>query len=360
MGTPHEAHPDVPADGAHAEAPIPAARCRADRGPLRRATGHAVTALAVLVVALLAVLSALRWIDTPTPTWLPTLQALVPAALPPALVVLLVAARTRRRVIAVAAGAVAAVHLVLGAPWWIPGEHVADEEGGDPLVVVASNVQFGFSFPDIQLLVDEVRTRDADVLLLIEAAPGTEEVARAAGIGRHLPHAMGVPRPDAGGAFIFSRYPLTTDGVPELPVTRYALPTAVVRAPQGDVMVMAVHTVAPLAADAVVWHRELTSLASWAAVAPTSRPLVLAGDFNASSDHPAFRRFAAAGLYDAQREVGRGRRRTWPERAGPLVPPFVDLDHILLRGMDVGGFDRFPVPGTDHYAVSAELVPGDG
>ena len=347
-------------DGAQPQASTSTAPRPADRGPRRRATGHALSALGGVAVALLAVLTALRWIDTPTPSWLPIVQALVPAALPLALVMLLVAARTHRRGVAVAAGTVAVVHLLLAAPWWIPGEHAVRGQGREPLVVVTSNVQFGFTFPDIQLLVDEVVARDADVLLLIEAAPGTEDVARDAGIGRHLPHAVGVERPDAGGAYILSRYPLTTAGVPEPPDTRYALPTAVVQAPQGEVTVMAVHTVAPLAADAVVWHRELTSLASWAAVAPTAGPLVLAGDFNASSDHPAFRRFAAAGLYDAQREVGRGRRRTWPERAGPFVPPFVDLDHILLRGLAVTGFDRFAVPGTDHYAVSAGLVPAGG
>jgi len=347
----------VRTDGAQPQASTSTAPRPSDHGPLRRVAGHAPPTLAGVAVALLAVLTAVRWIDTPTPSWLPTAQALVPAALPFAVVLLLLAARTRHRGVAVAAGIVAVIHLLLAAPWWIPGEHAADDQGGEPLVVVASNVQFGFSFPDIQLLVDEVGARDADVLLLIEAAPGTEDVARDAGIGRHLPYALGVERPDAGGAYIFSRYPLTTAGVPEPPETRYALPTAVVQAPQGEVTVMAVHAVAPLAADAVVWHRELTSLAAWAAVAPTAGPLVLAGDFNASSDHPAFRRFAAAGLYDAQREVGRGRRRTWPERAGPFVPPFVDLDHILLRGLAVTGFDRFPVTGTDHYAVSAGLVP---
>lgn len=90
------------------------------------------------------------------------------------------------------------------------------------------------------------------------------------------------------------------------------VPTAVVRAPQGDVLVMAA------------------------------------------------RRLLAAGVRDAQRELGRGRRRTWPDRALPFVPPFVDLDHVLIRGLDVAAFDTFAVPGTDHYAVSAALVPGDG
>lgn len=343
-------------DGAQPAAPTDTAPRRVVPGLLRNAAGPAPTAAGAVVVALLAALTSLRWIDTPSPTWTPILQAVVPFALYPAVIVLILAAHTRRRGVAVAAGAVAAVHLALAAPWWLPGGHAAGDAGDDPLVVLASNVQYGFSFPDIQLLVDEVRDRNVDVLVLIEAAPGTEEVARAAGIDRYLPHATGVPRTDAGGAFIFSLYPLTTDGVPQPPDTRYALPMAVVRAPQGEVLVMAAHMVAPLASDAVVWHRELTSLASWAAAAPSDRPLVLAGDFNASSDHPAFRKVMAAGLHDAQREVGRGRRRTWPEQGGAL-PPLVDIDHLLVRDVDVADFDRFPMPGTDHHAVTATLVP---
>lgn len=359
MGRPQHAGRDVLTDGARPAAPTHTAPPRAVPGPLRDAGARARTAVAAVVVALLAALTSLRWIDAPTPTWIPILQAVVPFALPPAVIVLILAARTRRRGVAVAAGAVVAVHVALAAPWWIPGEHAADAAGEDPLVVLASNVQYGFSFPDIQLLVDEVRVREVDVLVLIEAAPGTEEVARAAGMARHLPHAIGVPRTDAGGAFIFSRYPLTTRGVPRPPEARYALPMAVVRAPQGEVLVMAAHVVSPLAADALVWHRELTSLASWAATAPTNRPLVLAGDFNSTSDHPAFRRLMAADLHDAQREVGRGRRRTWPEQSGALQP-LADLDHVLLRDIDVAAFDRFPVPGTDHHAVSATLVPRRG
>lgn len=37
-----------------------------------------------------------------------------------------------------------------------------------------------------------------------------------------------------------------------------------------------------------------------------------------------------------------------------------DLDHVLLRDIDVAAFDRFPMPGTDHHAVTATLVPRRG
>lgn len=184
-------------------------RCSTARGPvapthhaprraftrlLRSTAGPVWSTIAAVGVPLLAALTALRWVDSPTPAWIPGLQAVVPVALPVAVVVLLLTAWRGPRTVAVAAGAVTAVHVVLAAPWWIPGGQTA-RTGDDPLVVLSSNVQFGFSFPDIQALVEEVRDRDADVLVLIEAAPGTEGVARDAGIDRDLPHAWACRAP---------------------------------------------------------------------------------------------------------------------------------------------------------------------
>lgn len=134
-------------DGAQPAAPTDTAPRRVVPGLLRNAAGPAPTAAGAVVVALLAALTSLRWIDTPSPTWTPILQAVVPFALYPAVIVLILAAHTRRRGVAVAAGAVAAVHLALAAPWWLPGGHAAGDAGDDPLVVLASNVQYGFSFP---------------------------------------------------------------------------------------------------------------------------------------------------------------------------------------------------------------------
>ncbi len=82
-------------------------------------------------------------------------------------------------------------------------------------------------------------------------------------------------------------------------------------------------------------------------------PLVLAGDFNASQAHPAFR-LMADGLVDAHRAAGLGWVRTWPQ--GRRVPPFVQLDHVLERGFDVLHAGVVGVVGTDHAAVWARLA----
>lgn len=98
------------------------------------------------------------------------------------------------------------------------------------------------------------------------------------------------------------------------------------------------------------WHADLSGLRAWRATQPDSTPVVLAGDFNSSSAMPAFRRLAT-GLVDAQRATGSGWVRTWPH--GKPYPPFVALDHVLLRGFEVVASGTVTVPDTDHRAIWA-------
>ena len=103
----------------------------------------------------------------------------------------------------------------------------------------------------------------------------------------------------------------------------------------------------------VRWHEELGDLAAWAsAEADGDLPVVLAGDLNSSQDNPAFRRLAAE-LTDAHSALGRGWVRTWPQ--GGAVPPFVQLDHVLVDGLPVVDVGTIRLPRTDHAAVWARL-----
>jgi len=79
--------------------------------------------------------------------------------------------------------------------------------------------------------------------------------------------------------------------------------------------------------------------------------VVLAGDFNASADHPGYRQ-VAEGLVDAHRATGAGWVRTWPV-GHRLAPPFVQLDHVLARGLTVTCAGSAPVEGSDHTSVWA-------
>jgi endonuclease/exonuclease/phosphatase family metal-dependent hydrolase len=84
---------------------------------------------------------------------------------------------------------------------------------------------------------------------------------------------------------------------------------------------------------------------------------VLAGDFNATLDHAAFRRVLRLGYADAAQQTGNALDPTWglPGRRA-LFP----LDHVLVSGgCAVRAFSVRAIPRSDHRAVYAEIqLPG--
>lgn len=106
---------------------------------------------------------------------------------------------------------------------------------------------------------------------------------------------------------------------------------------------------APLAGETGEWRGGLRHLAQWRGEQPADEPLVLVGDFNASFGHPGFRS-VASGLVDAQRANGGGWVRTWPF-VGSRLPPYVQLDHVLSRGLVLMDAGQEAIHGTDHAIV---------
>lgn len=345
--------PDTAPDVSRRAPPAPPSRAR-PVGALRRTARALVTLVVAGAVLALAALTATRWLDAAVPPVLPAVQAVVPLLAVPVTLVLVVALIARRRWTAAAAAALAAVHLALAAPWWLPAPTAPPSVPGDRLTVVAGNVQQEFGDPGD--LARAALARDADVLAVVEAVPATLAGLEAAGVREELPYLAGRTGQESEGVLLLSRHPISTAAVPPTPDIRYALPAAVVAAPAGDVLVAAIHPVSPVPEDAAEWHREVTALTAWAETVPTDIPLVLAGDFNATADHPVFRRFGGAGLIDVHRQLGGGRPRTWPANQ-PDVPPLFDLDHVLARGFVTVDGGTVTVDGSDHRAVWAELVP---
>ena len=86
-------------------------------------------------------------------------------------------------------------------------------------------------------------------------------------------------------------------------------------------------------------------------------PQLVAGDFNASRDHRAFRDILRAGFVDCA-DAARQRHRpgfTWP--ADRRYPPLIRLDHVLSSqpGCIVHQARTMRIPGTDHRGVLAVL-----
>jgi endonuclease/exonuclease/phosphatase (EEP) superfamily protein YafD len=125
-----------------------------------------------------------------------------------------------------------------------------------------------------------------------------------------------------------------------------------------DTQIVGVHLYAPVNAECRdLWDAELVALRTWAEEQTTE--VILAGDFNASLNHPGMRELAAT-LPDAARSLGRGMLRTWPARGfrhgrGRCIPIF-GLDHVLIsRGLAPASLETRLFPGADHLGLLAGI-----
>ena len=228
------------------------------------------------------------------------------------------------------------------------------EAVGPTLRVLTINLLVGRADPEA--VVARVRQADLDVLFVQELTIDAQTRLKQAGLEDLLPHAQ-VEHKDGGprGSGIYSRFPLR-DGTP-LPPTFAAQPTAVLELPDGqEVELICVHPRAPALqrGGSVAWRSELGLLP-----APGKLPRLVAGDFNATPDHAAFRDILRRGYADAAIQTGTALTRTWGR---PGREPWLTLDHVLAsRGCAVLACSVHPIPGSDHRAVYAKIrLPAAG
>lgn len=228
---------------------------------------------------------------------------------------------------------------------------------GPRLRVLTANLLAGAAAPEP--LVDLVRAHRVDVLALQEFTPGAEAALDRLGLADLLPHRQVNPEVGTTGSALYSRLPLADVG------TRhnhggFTQAYGTVR-PEGGppVLVESVHPMAPFALRAVgLWR---TDLAAQPPATPDGPLRILAGDFNATLDHRPLRALLDTGYVDAAATVGSGLTGTWGPYDGDLIPP-VTIDHVLVdRRIGVRRVAVFPLPGSDHRPVLAELsLPAPG
>ena len=226
---------------------------------------------------------------------------------------------------------------------------------GPVLRVLSANMFFGEG--DAEVIVARVREAGADVLCLQELTADAVTRLKQAGLDELMPHTLHElrgSRPSSNGSGIYSRFPLSEG--PELPPSLMAQPTALLELPGGEaVELICVHPCAP---GVRRWGGPTRGRAELGALPPPGKlPRVLAGDFNATLDHAAFRGVLRLGYADAAQQTGNALDPTWgmPGRAA-LLP----LDHVLVSpGCAVRAFSVHAVPHSDHCAVYAEIqLPG--
>ena len=330
----------------------PAGGATAGAGPgrARRRRVEAATDVAIGVVLLgLVAVGALRWFDT-TAYVVVVLQTAGPFVVI-GLGLLAVATLVLRRwwtVVPVVAALVVAV--VVAAPAF---RATSSPEVDRDLTVMSANVWNGSA--NAGQLMDAVRFHAVDVLVVIEATPAILRRLDAEGAGDYFTQREGVARTGTHtGTMILSRYPLSVRDLgtdPAVQGTRSVQPEVDVTAPNGTVRLKVAHPTAPLRGDTVEWRAGLRALQSWKQRLDGDELVVMAGDFNAGFGHPGFRDLAA-GLDDAQRTDGQGWVRTWPF-AGNRLPAFVQLDHLLSRGLTVVAAGQVALNRADHAAVWA-------
>ena len=310
-----------------------------------------LTALLWACVVVAMSLLAVVWIDSSV-GMVVVLQSMAPLTGIAVAVLVAIAAVKRRWSVTAAAGVLLTVCAVIAVSS-VVGHVVAPAR--DDLVIMSANLEYGGA--DAQSLVMAVREHRVDVLVLVEITPAAVERLKVAGLDTLLPESVGRSSQDAGGTIVRSRPPLTlmfTEPRQDHESAHaFAEPVVSIHRSAGDVVLRAVHSQPPSISGAADWRSGLEDLQAWRKRQSSQEPLVMAGDFNSSWGHPGFRRVAKT-MTDAHRAAGRGWVRTWPQ-GRRLIPAFIQLDHVLTRGLSVVDAGVVHLPKTDHAAVWARL-----
>ncbi|MFJ8147626.1 endonuclease/exonuclease/phosphatase family protein [Streptomyces sp. NPDC096048] len=250
------------------------------------------------------------------------------------------------------AGAVWGVVLLGLLAWFIEPYGKTGDPVGLPVAelrVLTSNVEFGQGTGE---LISAVRREKPDIVF-VQECEYTCDAALRRDLAADYPHRQAVEGGGSEGSVILSAFPL--EATPGVPGTM-GMPGAVADVRGHAVRLQLAHPMPPLPDQVGLWRAELDALRDVAAEAGGSgAPSVLAGDFNASQDHAAFRRILDTGLRDAARLAGADRTATWPARTAPAFG--VQIDHVLVSEDFTAHRARFlDLADTDHRALVVDLT----
>lgn len=268
----------------------------------------------------------------------------------------LVATRGRARwaVLPLALGLTA--HSLVLLPY-LPGTTAALAGQGATVGVLELNLRFGLA--DLDELGAEIDRVRPDVVVLTEVTRASQKVFGHRAWRERLPYRLGSSGADfdtstwigdAEGTMVLSRVRLTElDRAPGTAFTNLAVR---VELPGHPFVLVAAHPANP-EHDLSRWLQDGQALAQLAAD-HDDKPLVVAGDLNATADHLTLRELQArAHLSDTA--TGHGWHPTYP--ADRWYPPLIQIDHVLTSAeFSLISFDTFRVAGTDHLGLTVRLT----
>lgn len=239
------------------------------------------------------------------------------------------------------------VPFVLGVVWLAPlyGSAHAVSTSGVELRVATINATLGQA--DADSIVRMVHDRSIDVLAVAELTPSEAAALRAAGLDMELPYRELLPQLGVEGTGVWSRLALNSAKSAE-GLTAHAVRVSVMAGKQ-QVTLFAVHPAAPGLFDHSRWANDMGALAG--ILSTTDGPVIVAGDFNTTRDHRAFRGLEALGFKDAVDQAGAGFLPTFPNGGFPM--PVVAIDHVMVRDSRLSAVSATTVAisGADHRAL---------
>ncbi len=176
-----------------------------------------------------------------------------------------------------------------------------------------------------------------------------------AGLDLRLTYRAGAAHIGRDGIMVFANSPLREIGEIDSATPGYDVEMATSR---GPIRILAAHPTAPNNGVAQ-WSSDLDSVVATARAA--DGPTLVAGDFNATLDHPQLRELMGSDYRDASADAGLSWRPTWPS-PGDLrlkdvgLPSLFALDHVFMRGpLEATNARTRVVRGTDHRVLVAEI-----
>ncbi|CAN7409561.1 endonuclease/exonuclease/phosphatase family protein [Neorhizobium tomejilense] len=219
-------------------------------------------------------------------------------------------------------------------------------EGNAPTIKLMSFNILNDNFANAEDIVETIRSSGADLVNIMEAAPLRVYMGE---LAKTYPYRVGCGLLiEDCDQLMLSKVPIeapTVQSLSEIFPDRFILAKVTVRGQ--TIHFVGMHTTKPYFDN---FHSvELTRAAL--AISETSGPLLLSGDFNASSLAPNMRRF----LRNADLATAGFEPATWPIRAGAFGVP---IDHVYARApLKIKSLTRIPQPhGSNHFGLIAEIA----
>lgn len=235
------------------------------------------------------------------------------------------------------------------APMWRAAPPAAQ---GESLCVMSANVLRGNRHVDEVLA--QVRAVDPDVLFIQEYSPHWRS-SISDELRERYPYRLEADREDNFGVAAFSRKPMLRSEVVFLGAGRRPCLRCEFELNKQNVAFYNVHVVPPTGFGwSIEQRRAYADLLE--RVKSERIPVILAGDFNATTDSCVDARLRELGFLNAHELAGKGRGATWPELTIFAKLPGIRLDHVYLdRHLTATESVIGPRIGSDHRPIYARI-----